>query len=137
MAGYLFHTGVDQQIRRYVSEDDIYEILKAAHGGPCGGRFADKRTGHKVLQLGYYWPSIFHDVRDYVRRCDHCQRMGQPGESDEMPLYPHFGSFNPPYHQKVHILVYTNYVTKWVEARAVAKATEHVVADFLFEEIFA
>eukprot|EP00253_Pinus_taeda_P008031 PITA_08031 len=45
-----------------------------------------------------------------------------------------FGPFNPPSHQKVHILVCTDYVTKWVEARAVAKAIEQVLADFLFEE---
>jgi hypothetical protein len=54
MAGYLFHTGVDQQIQRCVVEDNIYEILKAAHDGPCGGHFADKRTGHKVQKMGYY-----------------------------------------------------------------------------------
>jgi len=28
-------------------------------------------------------------------------------------------------------------VTKWVEANAVAKATEQVVADFLFEDLFS
>ena len=28
-------------------------------------------------------------------------------------------------------------MTKWVEAKAIAKATEQVVSDFLFEEIFA
>ena len=52
MAGYLFHTGEDKQIRRCVPEDDIYEVLKAAHDGPCGGHFADKITSHKVLQMG-------------------------------------------------------------------------------------
>lgn len=51
---------------RFVSKDDIYEILKAAHGGPYGGHFVDKRTGHKVLKIGYYWPSIFRDARGYV-----------------------------------------------------------------------
>ena len=47
------------------------------------------------------------------------------------------GPFNPPSHQKSYILVCIDYVTKWVEARAVTRATEQVVADFLFEEIFA
>lgn len=28
-------------------------------------------------------------------------------------------------------------MTKWVEAKAITKATEHVVSDFLFEEVFA
>lgn len=73
--------------------------------------------------------------------------MGQLGKANEMPLQPQIvlepfekwaidfvGPFNPPSHQKAHILVYTNYVTKWVEARAVARAREQVVADFLFEE---
>lgn len=54
MVGYLFHTGVDQQIRYCVAGDDIFEILKAAHDRPCGGHFTDKRTGHKLLQMGYY-----------------------------------------------------------------------------------
>jgi len=88
MAGYLFHTRVDQQIWHYVAEDKIYEILKAAHDGPYGGHFADKIIGHIVLQMGYYWPSIFRNSWDYVRRCDSCQRMGQPRKADEMPLQP-------------------------------------------------
>lgn len=74
--------------------------------------------------------------------------MGQPGRSDEMPLQPQVvlepfeiwaidfvGPFNPPSHQKVHILICTDYVTKWVEAKAIAKAIEKVVLNFLFEEI--
>ena len=56
MIGYLFHTGVHQQIQCCVAGDDIFEILKAAHDGPCEGHFADKRTSHKVLRMGYYWP---------------------------------------------------------------------------------
>jgi len=60
--------------------------------------------------------------------------MGQPGQSYEMLLRPQLalepfekwaidfvGPFNPPSHQKVHILVCIDYVTKWVEAKDVAK----------------
>ena len=76
--------------------------------------------------------------------------MGQAGREDEMPLQPQIvlepfekwaidfvGPFNPPSHQKAYILVCTDYVTKWVEARVVMRETKQVVADFLFEEIFA
>lgn len=65
-----------------------------------------------------------------------------------MPLFPqvmiepfekwaiHFvGPINPTSSNKNHILVRTNFVIKWVEAKAISFATEKVV-DFLFIEIF-
>jgi hypothetical protein len=75
-------------IRKCVREDEILDILRACHDEPCGGHFADKRTAYKVLQLGYYWPSIFRDSKAYVKQCDSCQRIGRPITSDEMPLKP-------------------------------------------------
>eukprot|EP00253_Pinus_taeda_P020748 PITA_20748 len=149
ISGCLFHIGLDQEIRRCIGEDQIYDVLKACHDGPCGRHFADKRTAHKVLRMGYYWPSIFKDAKKYVRACDSCQRMGQPNHKDEMPLNPQvilepferwaidfIGPINPPSNQRVYILVCTDYMTKWVEAKALIKANEESVLAFLFEEIF-
>jgi hypothetical protein len=147
--GYLFRTGQDRIIRCCVREDEMYDILKACHDEPCGGHFVDKRTANKVLHLGYYWSTIFRDAKQYVRSCDKCQRMGRPVKSDEMPLQPQLqiepfekwaldfvGPINPPSKQKMYILVCTDYVTKWVEAKALPKATEDAVANFLYEDIF-
>eukprot|EP00253_Pinus_taeda_P008815 PITA_08815 len=149
ISGCLFHTGIDQEIRRCVGEDEIYDVLKACHDDPCGGHFADKRTAHKVLRMGYYWPSLFKDARKYVKACDSCQRMSQPNHRDEIPLNPQVtlepfekwaldfvGPINPPSNQRVYILVCTDYMTKWVEAKALIKANEEALLTFLFEEIF-
>lgn len=62
------------------------KILKACHDEPCGGHFADKRTTYKILHLGYYWPSIFKDAKEYVKRCDSCQILGKPAPSNEIPF---------------------------------------------------
>ena len=96
-------------IHRFIREDEFYDILRARHDEPCGGHFVDRRTRHKVLQMGYYWPTIFKDAKKYVQACDSCQRMGRPGQADEMPLQPQlvielfkrwelefFGPFKPP-----------------------------------------
>eukprot|EP00253_Pinus_taeda_P009401 PITA_09401 len=88
IGGYLFHTGADMQIRRCIREDEIFDILKACHDGPCGGHFAEKRTAHKVLQTGYYWPTIFKDAKKFAQACDSCQQAGRPSQADEMPLRP-------------------------------------------------
>ena len=75
--------------------------------------------------------------------------MGRPTHSDEMPLQiqlviepfekwalDFLGPFNPPSQQNFHILVCTNYTTKWVESKALHRDTEQAITYFLFEEIF-
>ena len=101
------------KIRRCVREDEVFDILKEYHNGQCGGNFADRRTTHKVLRTGYYWPTIFKYAKKFVQACDSCQRAGHPGQSDEMPLKPQlviesferwalefFGPISPPSNQK-------------------------------------
>jgi hypothetical protein len=45
------------------------------------------------------------------------------------------GSIKPPYKGRNHILVCIDYVTKWVEEKALFKETERSIMDFLFEDI--
>ena len=49
--GHRFYTGLDLEIRICVREDQIFSILKDCHDEPYGGHFADKKIGHKVLQM--------------------------------------------------------------------------------------
>eukprot|EP00253_Pinus_taeda_P030624 PITA_30624 len=147
--GDLFYTRYDMIIRRCVRNDEVIDILKSCHDEPCGGHFAAKWRAFKVLTLGYYWPSIFKDAKKYVKSCDSCQRMGRPTTTNEMPLQPQvhlepfekwdldfIGPINPTFNGKKYILVCTDYVTKWAKAKALVRATEHTVVNFLFEEIF-
>jgi hypothetical protein len=149
IGGELFRTGPDLIIQRCVREDEVFDILKACHDEPCGGHFVDKRTTYKVLHLGYYWPTLFRDAKKYVRSCDSFQWMGRPVQADEMPLQPQVliepfekwaldfvGPIFPMSRKKKYILVCTDYVTKWVEAKPLLHANEQSVVDFLFEDIF-
>ena len=49
----LFRTCPDLIIRRCVREDEMTNILRACHDGPCGGHFYDKQTTYKVLHSSY------------------------------------------------------------------------------------
>ncbi|GJT79625.1 reverse transcriptase domain-containing protein [Tanacetum coccineum] len=65
--------------------DEILEILGHCHSGPTGGHHSASITGRKVYESGFYWPSIFKDAKDYVMRCDACQRSGNISSRSEMP----------------------------------------------------
>lgn len=73
-------------IRRCVQEDEVFDVLKVCHDGSWGGHVVDHRTSHKVIQIGYYWPTIFKDDKNFVQACDSCKRARCPRQSNEMPL---------------------------------------------------
>jgi len=65
--GDLFYIGEYLIICRCVREEEVFDILKSSHDEPCGGHFVDKRTAYKVLRVGYFWPSLFKDAKQYVK----------------------------------------------------------------------
>ena len=42
-------------------------ILLMCHSSLCGGHFAWRKTGAKVLQSGFYWLTLFKDVIKYCK----------------------------------------------------------------------
>nr|GEZ01476.1 reverse transcriptase domain-containing protein [Tanacetum cinerariifolium] len=74
---YLFRTCADQIIRRYVARKEAIDILNACHGGPTGGHYGANYTTKKVFDSGFYWPTIYKDAIELVKRCDSCQRQAK------------------------------------------------------------
>ncbi|GJX12230.1 reverse transcriptase domain-containing protein [Tanacetum coccineum] len=64
---------------------EILEILAHCYSGPTGGHYSTSITGREVYESGFYWPSIFKDAKDYVIRCDACQRSENISLRSEMP----------------------------------------------------
>ncbi|CAN6583772.1 unnamed protein product [Malus baccata var. baccata] len=146
---YLWKYCSDQIIRRCVQDSEIQSILNFCHTYACGGHFGTQRIARKVLECGFYWPTIFKDARTVCIACDRCQRTGNIVQKDQMPQSPIFnveifyawgidfmGHF-PSSHGFVYILLAVDYVSKWVEARATRTNDSKVVADFVKTNIFA
>ncbi|CAL9005218.1 unnamed protein product [Prunus brigantina] len=146
---YLWKYSPDQIIRRCVHDSEFNSILTFCHTYACGGHFGTQRTALKVLECGFYWPTIFKDARTFCMTCDRCQRMGNIGAKDQMPQTPIFsveifdvwgidfmGPF-PSSHGFNYILLAVDYVSKWVEAKATRTNDSKVVADFVKTNIFA
>nr|GEZ85807.1 reverse transcriptase domain-containing protein [Tanacetum cinerariifolium] len=82
---YLFRTCADQIIRRCVACKEAIDILNACHSGPTGGHYGANYTSKKVFDSGFYWPTIYKDAFELIKRCDSCQRKGKISQKDEMP----------------------------------------------------
>ncbi|XP_075074338.1 uncharacterized protein LOC142161953 [Nicotiana tabacum] len=70
-----------------VPKEEIMPILKACHETPVGGHHGGNRTAAKVLECGYYWPSIYHYANQMVKACGKCQRQGSISKRHEMPMH--------------------------------------------------
>lgn len=145
----LFKLGLDQILRRSVREEDVFDILLACHDTPCGGHFVAKRTTFRVLEVGYYWPTLHQDARIYTCQCDQCQRMGKPSPRNEMPLQSQvtlmpidkwgmdfIRPIDPPSEHKKYIIVCTGYLTKWAKTKVVKVEIEENVVELLRENVF-
>ncbi|GJU34821.1 reverse transcriptase domain-containing protein [Tanacetum coccineum] len=145
---YLFKICADQVIRRCVSGQEAIDILIACHSGPTGGHYGANYTAKKVFDSGFYWPTIYRDAHDLVTRCDTCQRQGKISQRDEMPqnsiqvceIFDVWGiDFMGPFPSSrgnKYILVAVDYLSKWVEAKALPTNDARVVCKFL-KSLFA
>ncbi|GJT53688.1 reverse transcriptase domain-containing protein [Tanacetum coccineum] len=145
---YLFKICADQMIRRCVAGQEAVDILTACHSGPTGGHYGANYTAKKVFDSAFYWLVIYKDAHDLVTRCDTCQRQGKISQRDEMPqnsiqvceIFDVWGiDFMGPFPSSrgnKYILVAVDYLSKWVEAKALPTNDARVVCKFL-KSLFA
>ncbi|GJT27929.1 reverse transcriptase domain-containing protein [Tanacetum coccineum] len=140
---YLFQTCADQIIHKCVFSQEALEILKACHEGPTGGHHSANITARKVFDAGFFWPTIYKDAYELIKSCDACQRQGKISQRDEMPqnaiqvcenFYVWGINFMGPFPSSrgnKYILVAVDYLSKWVEAKALPTNDARVVVKFL------
>ena len=61
-------------------------ILYHCYAREVGGHFGVIKKVAKVLQSGFYWPTLFKDAYVYVKACDVCQKTENISRRNEMPL---------------------------------------------------
>ena len=122
--------------------------MRHCHALNVGGHFSISKTATKVLQSGFWWPTLFRDAREFVLTYDRCQRMGNISRKHEMPLkgileveifYVWGIDFMGPFPSSLgykYILVMVDYVSKWVEAMPTLTNDAKVVKKMLKKIIF-
>eukprot|EP00253_Pinus_taeda_P016868 PITA_16868 len=136
------HPKLENQIKA-----ELNKLLKAKelHDGPVGGHFGADTTAHKIIRVGYYWPTLFRDTHEYVRKFQTCQTSGGRQKKLAFPLQPInieqpfeqwgldiIGEIIPHSSKQYrYILTTTNYFTKWVEAIPLKIANSEAIIEFI------
>jgi hypothetical protein len=83
---YLYRVCSDRLLRRCFPIEEGLKIIDRCHASPYGGHYGTFHTHAKIWQSGFYWPTMYKDTKDYVRRGARCQRHGNINTRNAMPL---------------------------------------------------
>ena len=69
----LYKRGFSMPYLKYVDDDETKYILEEIHEGICGDHAGPRSLVSKVIQTGYFWPTMQVDAVELVKKCDKCQ----------------------------------------------------------------
>ena len=121
-------------------------LLQDAHGGVFAGHLVEKRV-YDRLRRDYWWPGMRKDVRVHCRSCLTCATRKGTGRASHPPLQPI--KVGGPFHciavdvlqlpltqdGNKYVVVFLDYLTKWVEVFPVQNQTAETIARLLVEEV--
>lgn len=147
--GDLFHIGSSGcRARVIVDNEEKKHLIETIHEGIGGGHFGQNATIRKISER-FWWPGIANSVREFVRKCPHCQKANPSNRPPPATLHPikvsHVfhrwgidvvGPLKETPRGNKYLLVATEYVTKWAEVEAVAQKSAQNVHQFLMNLVF-
>ncbi|KAL8103719.1 hypothetical protein AgCh_028066 [Apium graveolens] len=129
--GLLYRLTFSSPILKCVSPEEGKYCLEEVHEGICGDHMSAKDLAHKIIRQGYYWPTIHQDAIEFVKKCKECQLFSNVSRISPVlpssvlsPISFHvwgidiMGPFSRAKGDLRYLLVLMDYMTKWVEAKA-------------------
>jgi hypothetical protein len=73
---YLFKVYANGLLHCCIPQCETHKILERCYFLPYGGHYGAFRTHAKVWQSRFFWPNMYGDTKEFVRRCPRCQKHG-------------------------------------------------------------
>ncbi|RDX84166.1 putative mitochondrial protein, partial [Mucuna pruriens] len=86
---YLWRLCNDQVITKCIPNAKIKSVLQFCHVVSGGDHYGSTRMAQKVLDCGFYWPTIFKDAYQFASTHEKCQKAGMAiSRRHKMPHQP-------------------------------------------------
>ena len=135
--------------RLYVPPPLREPLIREVHGGRFGGHYAIENT-RATLARHYFWPGMYHDVRQFYYNCHLCMqhKRGQipPAELEPIEINWPWSVVSvdavgpiavPSPEGNIYILVFVDHFTKYCECVPVKELTAEVFADAFVYNVVA
>ncbi|XP_057719871.1 uncharacterized protein LOC130934302 [Arachis stenosperma] len=145
--GQLFKRGLSQPLLKCLHPGQTDYVLREVHEGCCGHHIGGKALARKLIQAGYYWPSMMEDSKEFVRKCAKCQENANLHRAlaSELSLlttsrpFPQWGvNLLGPFlvgpGQVKYLIVAIDYCTKWIEAEPLASISSSNCRKFIWRQ---
>ena len=125
------------------------ELLRQYHDGACGGHLGESKTYERIADK-MFWPGMYRDISEYVLSCSRCGARKTALHHQQIPL-GHLPRPSQPFEAlgidflgplpktrrgNRHILVITEYQTRWPLTFATKNQRAPTVAQLLVEQVF-
>ncbi|GKB95403.1 reverse transcriptase domain-containing protein [Tanacetum coccineum] len=86
--GVLYRKSFLEPWLRYVNPIQTEYVVKEIHEGSCSMHSGPRSVVAKAIRSGYYWPTMYKDARNIIRKCDGCQTHRQVPKNPHQKLTP-------------------------------------------------
>ena len=71
----LYKNSFSRPYLRCLGNEEADYVMREVHKGICENHSRSRSLVHKLVRVGYYWPTMQKDAEANVKACDKCQRF--------------------------------------------------------------
>ncbi|XP_070005527.1 uncharacterized protein [Nicotiana sylvestris] len=86
--GNLYRKMFGGPLARCLGPYQIEYVMREIHEGLCGNHAGGRSLVKTMISSGYYWPKMEEDAKNFVAKCDKCQRYGNNMHRPAELLHP-------------------------------------------------
>ncbi|KAI5709553.1 hypothetical protein M8J75_001191 [Diaphorina citri] len=147
--GVLYKKGPDSDNALLMVPKSLREkVIEDRHQNSVGGGHLGVRKCFEGLALKYYWPGMGSSVKDFIKRCQHCQYRKGPNSKVKPGLLKPIeigadifdrwgiditGPFPVSDSKNLYIIAACEYLSGYLVTKAVRTTTSEDVCEFLYE----
>ena len=93
----LYKRGFSMPYLKCINKSEAKYILEEIHEGIYGDHAGPRSLVSKIIRTGYFWPTMKKEVREFIERCNKCQRFGNVQRilAERLTSITSIGKFRP------------------------------------------